>query len=93
MAIASGNAAQVTNELRSDDQLRRVFNAIARINGGPLLRIAQMTGIKPDTVREKMDQLEDLGLVERTSHTSFDALSIDYYLTKLGYQVDTTSSR
>ena len=57
------------------------------LSGGPLLEIAGITGVPPDTAKTKLDRLEELSLAARASTGAYDSLSVYYYLTKSAYQL------
>jgi DNA-binding MarR family transcriptional regulator len=87
MAILQRDFAEAAHALQGDGELRRVFRALARLSGGPLLEIAKIAGVPPNTAKAKLDRLEELSLAARTSTGGYDSLSVYYHLTSSAYQL------
>jgi DNA-binding IclR family transcriptional regulator len=80
MAILQRDFAEAAHALQGDGELRRVFRALAKLSGGPLLEIAKIAGVPPNTAKAKLDRLEELGFSGRVS-------TRDYHLTQSAYQL------
>ena len=88
--LKKGSQPEIIQKLSKDKDLEKVFRAVVKINGGPLLRIASIVKMKPSEVKDKLEFLVEGGLLERSTAGSSAAsdFSVDYYLTKLAYDVN-----
>ncbi|GEM_PF-6536318 len=87
MAVLQKDLVEVAQALQADVELKRVFRALAKLSGGPLLEVARMAGVPPGRVKSKLERLEELNLAARAAVGAYDDLSVYYHLTRTAYRL------